>query len=216
MRYDATVMHALPTPTLTGHSVALVPLQLGHGPSLWAAARMGRESYAFTWVPSSAQDADEYVRSALDEQQRGVSVPFAVTLPDGTVVGSTRFTAIEFWSWKSPPVDPVPRGPDGVEIGFTWYTERVQRTALNTEAKWLLLTYAFETWAVRRVMLKTDARNQRSRTAIARLGAQFDGVLRAAGPGADGTVRDTAYFSVLAREWPTLKLRLQERLANVK
>jgi RimJ/RimL family protein N-acetyltransferase len=128
--------------------------------------------------------------------------------PGGDVVGSTRFTSIETWRWSGEPPPPVPGGPDVVEIGFTWYAERAQRTALNTEAKLLLCTQAFEVWGVRRVMWKTDARNERSRAAILRLG-----VLRAHRPAADGqTVRDTAFFSMLRDEWPEAKRRLEARL----
>jgi RimJ/RimL family protein N-acetyltransferase len=101
-----------------------------------------------------------------------------------------------------------------VEIGSTWLTEEAQRTAVNTHAKLLMLTHAFEGWEVRRVMLKTDARNMRSRTAIERLGARFDGVLRAHMPAFDGAVRDTAFYSILAAEWPDVRTGLRERASG--
>jgi RimJ/RimL family protein N-acetyltransferase len=130
------------------------------------------------------------------------------------VVGTTRFMEIEHWRWPGPPAAPVPVGPDAVEIGCTWYAERVQRTALNTEAKLLLCGHAFERWRVRRVTWKTDERNARSRAAILRLGARFDGILRANRPGADahGHVRSTAFFSMLAGEWPEARAGLIQRL----
>jgi RimJ/RimL family protein N-acetyltransferase len=149
------------------------------------------------------------IETALTEQEQGQSVPFVVRDARGTVVGSTRYMTIEHWTWLSAPAEPVPNGPDAVEIGFTWYAERVQRTALNTEAKVLLCTHAFEHW---RVSWKTDSRNERSRAAILRLGARLDGVLRAHRPAADGTVRDTAFYSMLASEWPEARRELERRL----
>ena len=123
---------------------------------------------------------------------------------------------IEHWKWPGEPPAPLPalEAPDAVEIGFTWYAERVQRTALNTEAKLLLCTHAFERWEVRRVTWKTDERNARSRAAIARLGARFDGVLRANRADADNVVRSTACFSMLAGEWPEARSGLLRHLSR--
>ena len=198
--------------TLTGSHVRLEPLQPSHAPALLAAADESRATYTLTLVPGDLAGMEAYVAAALAEQERGESMPFAVRDHAGTVVGSTRFMSIEHWRWPGPPLEPVPVGPDALEIGFTWYAERVQRTALNTEAKLLLCTHAFERWRVRRVLWKTDARNERSRSAILRIGARFDGVLRAHRPAADGGVRDTAFFSMLASEWPEAKLHLLRRL----
>jgi RimJ/RimL family protein N-acetyltransferase len=128
-------------------------------------------------------------------------------------VGSTRFGNIESWPW--PPGNPNQRGddrPDAVEIGWTWLAAAAQRTAVNTEAKLLMLTHAFEEWRVHRVSLMTDSRNERSRNAILRLGARFDGVLRGQRPATDGGIRDTAAFSILESEWPMIRRRLQSRL----
>jgi RimJ/RimL family protein N-acetyltransferase len=157
------------------------------------------------------KEAREYVDVALAEQARGVSLPFATRrVADGRIVGSTRFMTMERWVWPAPhgrqtrPVGCV----DVVEIGATWLAPDAQRTAINTRAKLLMLTHAFETWDARRATLKTDARNVRSRTAIERLGARLDGVLRAHMPAADGAVRDTAFYSILAGEWPSVKARL--------
>ena len=102
--------------------------------------------------------------------------------------------------------------PDAVEIGSTWLAPSAQRTAINTHAKLLMLTHAFEAWAVLRVTLKTDARNLRSRAAIERIGARFDGVLRAHMPAFDGGVRDTAFYSIVAVEWPELRRALLDRV----
>ena len=123
---------------------------------------------------------------------------------------------IEHWKWPGEPPAPLPalEAPDAVEIGFTWYAERVQRTALNTEAKLLLCTHAFDRWGVRRVTWKTDERNARSRAAIAGLGARFDGVLRANRAGADNVVRSTACFSMLAGEWPEARSGLLRHLSR--
>ncbi len=200
--------------TLTGVHVRLEPLLPEHAPALIAAANESRATYALTFMPADLAGMEAYVAAALAEQERGESLPFAVRDSAGALVGSTRFMSIETWRWPGPPPEPVPAGPDAVEIGFTWYAERVQRTAVNTEAKLLLCTHAFEHWKVRRVLWKTDARNERSRTAILRLGAKFDGVLRAHRPSADGVVRDTAFFSMLASEWPEAKQGLLRRLEH--
>jgi N-acetyltransferase len=102
--------------------------------------------------------------------------------------------------------------PDAAEIGWTWLAPEAQRTAVNTSAKLLMLEYAFEVWHVRRVTLKTDARNERSRNAISRIGAHFEGILRAHVPAADGGIRDSAMFSILDSEWADVKARLEVRL----
>ncbi len=210
----APTMKTLGPFTLHGRFVRLEPLLAEHAPDLLAAANAARATYAFTLVPSDLDAMERYVATAHDEQRRGESLPFVVRDADGVVVGTTRYLTIEYWTWPGAPPPPVPSGPDVLEIGATWYAERVQRTGLNTEAKLLLCTHAFETWGVRRVMWKTDARNLRSRAAIARLGAKFDGVLRAHRPAADGLVRDTAFYSMLASEWPEARRALEARLGR--
>ena len=207
-------MNALDPPVLEGRHVQLVPLRHEHAPLLLRAANESRATYAFTLVPSDLAGMQAYIASALLEQEAGLSLPFAVRDGSGVVVGSTRFMAIEWWDWPGAPAEPVPPGPDAMEIGYTWYAERVQRTALNTEAKLLLCTHAFEHWRVRRMTWKTDGRNARSRAAILRLGALFDGVLRANRAAADGEVRDTAFYSMLASEWPQARRGLERRLAR--
>jgi RimJ/RimL family protein N-acetyltransferase len=155
-----------------------------------------------------------YVAAALEDQAAGRALPFAtVARAARRVVGSTRFGNVEFWAW--PGASPHQRGarlPDVVEIGWTWLAPDAQRTGVNTEAKLLMLTHAFEVWRVHRVSLNTDARNTRSREAILRLGARFDGVLRAARVAADGAIRDTAAYSIVEAEWPEVKARLAARL----
>jgi len=199
---------------LGGRHVRLEPLTRGHAGALAAAASGARETYGLTTVPDGEADALGYIETALRDQGAGRSLPFVtVASATGRAVGSTRFLNIEFWTW--PPGHPLQRGedvPDVAEIGATWLAAEAQRTAINTEAKLLMLTHAFETWRVHRVSLMTDARNERSRRAILRLGARFDGVLRAQRPAVDGTIRDTAAFSILEEEWPTVKRQLQSRL----
>ncbi len=198
--------------TLTGRHVRLEPLASEHAPALLAAAEEARGTFTFTLVPADLAGFEAYVQTALGERERGESMPFVVRDGAGTIVGSTRYMMIEHWSWPGPPLEPVPSGPDALEIGFTWYAERVQRTALNTEAKLLLCTHAFDVWSVRRITWKTDARNGRSRAGIERLGAKLDGVLRAHRAAADGVVRDTAFYSMLRSEWPEARARLTARL----
>src|SRR6059036_3560078 len=199
---------------LEGRHVRLEPLTPGHAGALAAAACGPRESYALTTVPEGEPGALRYIETALRDQEAGRSLPFAtVARPTGRVVGSTRFLNIEFWAW--PPGHALQRGedvPDVAEIGATWLAATAQRTPINTEAKLLMLTHAFEEWRVHRVSLMTDARNERSRNAILRLGARFDGILRAQRPASDGGIRDTAAFSILESEWPMIRRQLQSRL----
>ena len=201
--------------TLAGAHVRLEPLARAHEPALVAAATSGsRATYAFTWVPSTATEAAAYIEEALKLHAAGKALPFAtLDAQTGRVVGSTRYLNVEFWAW--PPGSPLQRGekrPDVVEIGATWLAPAAQRTPINTEAKLLMLTHAFEVWRVHRVSLMTDARNMRSRAAILRLGATFDGIIRAARVAVDGVIRDTAAFSILEAEWPAVKDGLERRL----
>jgi RimJ/RimL family protein N-acetyltransferase len=198
---------------LAGRHVRLEPLALAHASALLSAANESRKTFALTIVPPDIAAMESYIATALADQSAKRALPFVVRDASGTVIGSTRFHDLEFWIWNTPPAEPVPSGPDAVEIGYTWYAERAQRTAINTEAKLLLCTHAFEAWRVRRVTWKTDARNARSRAAILRIGAQFEGILRAHRPAHDGLVRNAAFYSMLASEWPDAKRRLEDRLA---
>jgi N-acetyltransferase len=201
--------------TLDGRFVRLEPLALSHVAALAEAADGPRETYGWTFVPDTEAAARYYVESALREQEAGRALPFAtVSRTNGEVVGSTRFGNIEYWAW--PPGNPNQRGanlPDAVEIGWTWLAANAQRTPINTEAKLLMLTYAFETWRVHRVRLMTDRRNTRSRNAIERIGGKLDGILRAHTFGADGEIRDSAIYSLIEAEWPANRAALEARLA---
>ena len=203
-----------PAPTLEGTHVRLEPLSLGHAAALAAAASERRDTYAYTWVPDGEASMRLYVEEALVLHETGAAVPFAtVQRNTGRAIGSTRFFNFEYFRWPDGP-RAAPQPPDAVEIGWTWLAASAQRTTSNTEAKLLMLTYAFESWRVLRVNLRTDARNARSRTAIERLGAKLDGILRAHVPASDGGVRDTATYSLLAQEWPAAKARLEARLSR--
>lgn len=201
---------------LEGKHVRLEPLGPHHRPALAAIAARHRETYRLTAVPAEPEGMVDYVESVLAQARAGAALPFAtVDRARETVVGSTRFWNLEFWTWApGHPMQRPPGVPDAVEIGYTWLAPEAQRTALNTEAKLLMLAHAFEKWEVHRVTLKTDVRNARSRAAIERLGARLDGIVRAAVPAADGGIRDTALYSLLAGEWPEARDRLRSRLAR--
>jgi N-acetyltransferase len=203
-----------PDLTLEGTHVRLEPLTAGHAPALLSAVKDQRETYGFTWVPATAEEMDAYIAAALAEKEARQALPFAtIAKATGTAVGSTRFGKVEFWQWpEGSPHVRADGSPDAVEIGWTWLAESVQRTAVNTEAKLLMLTHAFEVWRVHRVSLMTDERNERSRRAILRIGARFDGVLRGHRVASDGGVRNTAAFSILADEWPGVREMLRERV----
>jgi RimJ/RimL family protein N-acetyltransferase len=199
---------------LVGQHVTLAPLELGHAQALAEAGARGQGTFALTIVPDSLAKAQRYVAEALAQKQQGRALPYAtIRNEDGSVVGSTRFGNLEYLDFgeRSRPYRP---GPDAVEIGWTWLTKDAQRTQLNSEAKWLMLSHAFEVWQVERVTLKTDARNARSRAAIERIGASFEGILRKNMPASDGGVRDTAYYSVIAEEWPRVRAELLSKLAR--
>lgn len=198
---------------LAGAHARLEPLSAEHVSGLAAAAAEDRSSYTFTSVPRGPDEAAEYVRAALAERAGGRVLPFAVVRTrDGIVVGSTRYLDLEVLGrpWHAVPDDARP--PSVAEIGSTWYAASAQRTALNTEVKLLLLGHAFDGWQALRVTLKTDARNHRSRTAIERLGARSEGIRRAHKTATDGTVRDTAYYSIVRSEWPGVRTGLLRRL----
>jgi len=197
-------------PTLLGARVHLEPLSLAHVDGLVAAANGDRSSYGYTLVPTDLEEMTAYVVDLLRQHERGEAVPFTqVGVDAGRVVGATRYMTIRTRQEETTPY--------AVEIGGTWLSASAQRTAINSEAKLLLFTYAFETWDVGRVDLKGDARNTRSRTAMARIGATFEGVLRQWQPslvvGEETLLRDTAMYSVTAEEWPTVRSNLEMRIA---
>lgn len=204
---------------LEGTYVRLEPIRPDHVDELLAAADGDRSSFAFTAVPADRPSMAAYVESAVAHAEAGDQVPFATrSLALDRIVGCTRFYDLARWDWSSvgKPAVPAARGDgfDLVSIGHTWLGPAAQRTPVNTEAKLLMLEFAFTRWGVRAVRLQTDARNQRSRAAIARIGCSLDGVLRSDRPAVDGSVRDSAVFSMLASEWPEARTRLEERLAR--
>jgi RimJ/RimL family protein N-acetyltransferase len=196
----------LDAPTLTGRHVHLEPLSPDHVDGLVAAASIDRSTYDWTAVPGDAASMGRYVDGLLADAREGSVVPFAQRrVADGALVGCTRFMRLESWAGRP--------WPDEVEVGGTWLAASAQRTPINTEAKYLLFRHAFETWEVHRLCLATDARNQRSRDAIERIGARFEGILRnhraSYAHGEQGTPRDTALFAIIAAEWPGLRTRLE-------
>ncbi|MFC3815805.1 GNAT family N-acetyltransferase [Lysobacter sp. GCM10012299] len=189
------------TPTLRGQHVTLEPLQRAHCDDLRAALGGGELSRLwYTNVPAPDQ-VESYVSAALDLQEQGKVMPFAVRDAAGDIVGSTRYYDLDA---------SVPR----VQIGYTWYAPKVQRTGLNTEAKLLLLGHAFEAMGSICVGFETSWFNLASRNAIARLGAKQDGILRSHRRHADGSVRDTVAFSIIESEWPAVKRNLLHKLQN--
>ncbi len=201
--------------TLEGVHVRLEPLERRHVPALVAASAADPSLYRWSAVPVGEPATVDYVETALAWRDAGTAVPFAtIRKSDGAVIGSTRFFDIERWAWP----DGHPRhgrsAPDACEIGYTWLTASAIRTAANTEAKLLMLAHAFEVWGMLRVHLHTDARNERSRAAIQRIGGKLEGILRSHRLAADFTPRDSARYSILCSEWPEVKQRLQARLAR--
>lgn len=187
---------------LEGRHVRLEPLGAQHAPGVFAATR---DASIFTYLLIPPFDTPAMVAAWLEEalraQTAGAEVPYAtIRKSDGRLVGSTRFLDIR-------------RPHRGLEIGWTWITPEAQRSVVNTEAKYLMLRQAFEAWGALRVQLKTDARNEKSRAAILRIGATFEGILRKQllRPH-DGYQRSSAMFSLTAEEWPAAKARLEAKL----
>ncbi|MFC3715887.1 GNAT family N-acetyltransferase [Luteimonas soli] len=186
-------------PRLAGRHVAIEPLSPVHAEGLRIALGDGELSRCwYTSVPAPG-DAAAYIDAALEKQARGGSWAFSVLDAAGEVVGSTRYYDMDA---------AVPR----LQVGYTFYAPRVQRTGVNTEAKLLLLGHAFEAMGCICVGFETSTHNQRSRAAIARLGARQDGILRSHRRHADGSVRDTVAFSIIEQEWPAVKHNLQQWL----
>jgi N-acetyltransferase len=185
---------------LLGRHVRLEPLSLQHCAGL---SEVGLDEELWRWIPTpvrTPQQMTEYVEAALKEQAAGTALPFAqIEAATGRVIGSTRYANIE-------------RLHRRVEIGWTWVARDFQRTAVNTEAKFLLLRHAFETLGCNRVELKTDSLNAKSRAAILRIGAQQEGIFRNHMVTDGGRIRHTVYFSILNSEWPEVKARLVTRL----
>ncbi|HLW69569.1 MAG TPA: GNAT family protein [Candidatus Binataceae bacterium] len=201
--------------SLAGEAVALEPLTPAHCEALEkvAAEFAGKAAdYPHSFVPLTPSEVRIYVATALAQRERGERYPFAIRF-DHSIIGSTSYFPF-FWSWPEHSPFAQRQAPDAIEIGATWIAPSTQRTRCNTEAKLLLLTHAFEEWQVHRVSLKTDERNQRSRNAIERIGAKFDGILRGDMPARDATTRNSAYYSIIANEWPAVRAELEARLAR--
>ncbi len=192
---------------LVGNVVRLEPLMLDHVDALVAAANVDRSTFGFTTVPATSSEMRAHVESLVTLRAKGVDIPFTTcSAVDGRVLGTTRFLWLRSYYGRAL--------PDAVEIGGTWLAASAQRTGANTDAKLLMLTHAFDVWNVQRVDLKTDARNDRSRAAIERLGARLDGVMRSwqpsLVPGEEGQARDSAMYSIIPSEWPAIRARLTQ------
>jgi len=189
---------------LEGTHVRLEPLAKSH---LAGLAEVGLDEELWRWIPTPVRTREEmatYIETALDEQAQGMALPFAIVeKATGRAIGSTRYGNID-------------RTHRRVEIGWTWVARNWQRSAMNTEAKYLLLRHAFETVGCIRVELKTDSLNERSRAAILRLGARQEGTFRNHMITASGRIRHTVYFSIIDSEWPVIKGRLEGKLNSYK
>lgn len=204
MSLVATPLNIAPPLTLEGSFVRLEPIRTDHASLFWEIAKNDLDDI-FRWIPYSMKTPEDFQRligKGFDEQERGQSIVLAtVERKSGRVIGSTRYMNID-------------RVNQRVEIGSTWIAPAWQRTAVNTEAKYLMLRHAFEVWNCIRVELKTDALNQKSRNAILRIGAKEEGTLRRHLITWTGRVRDTVYFSILDNEWPHVKAQLEARLTS--
>ncbi|MEJ7846520.1 MAG: GNAT family protein [Pyrinomonadaceae bacterium] len=188
--------------TLDGEFVRLEPMKIGHLDALCEVGLIPELWKLTANIVEDQEDLQRYVETALNDQARGVTLPFVtVDKAAGKIVGSTRFGNIESLNRK-------------VEIGWTWIHPDWQRSFVNTEAKLLMLTHAFETWKCIRVELKTDALNERSRKAIARIGGKEEGTLRHHMITESGRFRDSVFFSIIDEEWETVKRNLSERLRS--
>jgi RimJ/RimL family protein N-acetyltransferase len=189
------------TVTLEGRYIRLEPLSLAHHAQL---CEMGLDEELWRWVVRPVRTPDEmraYIEEALADQAAGTALPFAtIDKASGRAIGSTRFANID-------------RVNHHVEIGWTWLGLRWQRTAANTEAKYLMLRHAFETWGCLRVEFKTDSLNEPSREALLRIGAKEEGLFRNHMITSTGRLRHSVYYSIIASEWPSVKAHLEQKLA---
>ena len=202
---------------LAGKHVRLEPLDHRHVDGLVAASAVDPSLYRWSPVPQGKAEATSYVETAHAWQEVGSAVSFAtVRADDSVVIGSTRFFNLERWSWPPGHARYGRQVPDACEIGYTWLTRSAIRTPANTEAKLLMLTHALEAWQVFRVCFHTDARNQRSRAALERIGGKFEGILRAHRMAADYIPRDSVRYSIVAAEWPTVKQQLHKFLNQAR
>ncbi|HUZ41154.1 MAG TPA: GNAT family protein [Acidimicrobiales bacterium] len=195
--------------TLTGRYVTLTPLSMDDVPDLVRAASGDRSTYGWSIVPDNTDKMANVVRRLLVDRDQRSAVPFSTRRTDTSeIIGMTRFLTLRWYFERD--------YPDAAEIGGTFLTATAQRTVANTEAKLLMLTHAFDVWGVRRVDLKTDERNERSRRAIERIGGRFEGVLRnwqaAQVDGEEGLTRNSAMYSILLSEWPEVRVQIENRV----
>ena len=197
--------------TLSGNIVRLEPLTFGHIEAMAAASAadtpvQADDLYSWTVVPHGVKEATEYVNTALLWHGQGTAIPFVIIRQnDNAVIGSTRYFECERWCWPAGHERYGNPYPDVAEIGYTWFARSAVRTGANTEAKFLMLQHAFETWKALRISLKTDLRNLRSQAAMERLGCWREGILRAQKLAPDFSVRDSVRYSIIAEEWPDTK-----------
>jgi RimJ/RimL family protein N-acetyltransferase/GNAT superfamily N-acetyltransferase len=216
----------LDTGSLTGEHVRLEPLGYHHAAGLLATSSGGgdrnrdrnRDDYRelYRWVgylvPRDEDQARQFIEIALRARDQRIAVPYAVIRTrDDIVIGATRFHGLDYWPWQLAGVTGHdPATPDVTEIGWTWLSKDAIRTPANTEMKRLMLTHAFEAWHVQAVCLHADARNERSRAAIERIGARFEGILHSHRLAADLIPRDSARYSITAAQWPEVKRHLEK------
>lgn len=196
--------------TIIGNQVVLEPLSLDHIEALVEAANEDPSLYNSTYVPLDNLSMSSYVDRALLDLQAGTAKPWTIFgKDDRQVKGMTRYFDIEKWQWPIDHIDYKEKGLDVCEIGYTWLRSSALRTAINTETKLLLLTHLFEDLQALRVCFKTDARNKRSQAAILRIGATFEGILRADRMSFDFICRDSYRYSIVRDDWPTVKENLE-------
>jgi RimJ/RimL family protein N-acetyltransferase len=190
--------------TLEGQFIRLEPLSIEHHAQL---CEVGLDEELWRWIPQAVRTPEEmrtYIETALEWQAAGTALPFAtIERATGRAIGSTRFANID-------------RGDRHVEIGWTWLGKKWQRTAANTEAKYLMLRHALETWRCLRVEFKTDSLNERSRAALLRLGAKEEGIFRNHVITWTGRIRHSVYYSIIDSEWPAVKAQLQDKLGMTR
>ena len=198
---------------LRGIEVVLRPLSIDDAEALAATAAESHEPYRFNPVPNGLEEAQHAIKQTLRQRDAGQRCPCTIVWRH-RVVGTTSYWDVHPWQWPvGCPMQRTDR-PDAVEVGSTWLAASAQRTRCNTEAKYFLLAHAFEGWEVHRVSLRTDERSEQSRRAIERLGARFEGIRRADMPGQDGTVRHSAFYSIVRAAWPEVRDRLQGLLSR--
>jgi N-acetyltransferase len=194
----------------TGRYVQLELAATRHIDDVLSAVGSDRSSYEWVDAPRTYDEVCDAIRVNFESPETASKMAFTVRrLTDQQIVGMTHYVSLERWNGPD-------TSPNLVEIGNTWLNPSALHSPIDTESKLLLMTHAFETWGAERVQIRTDSRNDRSRRALLRIGMQFEGILRSAQPGMGdmgrGTIRDTAVYSVLSSDWPTMKAGLNARL----